>query len=99
MPPLERGQQRQCPIGLFEEAEHKIRSLTTLINGSRNIQDKADLARSLMEQTEKLLQCESFDEGNMSCRLCRQFSALRQNTAVLILKLAGAPGPDKRGTR
>ncbi len=99
MPPSERELQLKCPISLFEQVEPKILSLTALINGTRNLQDKAGFALSLMEKSEKLLQCDSFNEKNMNCRLCRQFSGLRQKTAALILKLAPAPGPDERGAQ
>lgn len=96
MPALDRELQLQCPIALFEQVEPKIRSLSALINSTRNLQDRAELAQALLEQCEKLLSCGSFDETNMNCRLCRQFSGLRQKTAGLILKAARAPRREDR---
>ncbi len=97
MPAMEHELKLQCPIELFEQIEPKIRSLTALINSTHNLQDKAELARGLMEQTGKLLRCGSFDESNMNCRLCRQFSTLRQQTAALIVKLAQTGRADEGG--
>lgn len=99
MPPHEREPKLRCPIALFEQVEPKMRSLTALINATSNVQDKAELARALMEQCETLLRCARFDESDMNCRLCRQFSTLRKKTAALVLKIAQAPRPNEEGAR
>ncbi len=96
MPAPEQPLLLQCPINLFERIEPDIRSFTALINQTRDLRDKGDLARTLIERTQTLLDCESFDDGNMNCRLCRQFSSLRQKTAELVLKIAGAVGAGEK---
>jgi cytochrome c len=96
MPPLNREVQLRCPIALFEQVEPKIRSLTTLIDSTHDLQNRAEFAQSLLAQCEKLLHCESFDETNMNCRLCHHISGLRQKTAELVLKVAQSPRFEER---
>jgi hypothetical protein len=79
-----------CPVGRFETAEPDVRAITSQINQATRPADKADLARSLLDETVRLLDCDSADAGNSNCRLCHEFSALRQQTAMMILKMAAA---------
>lgn len=84
----------ECPIDLFEPQESKIEALTTSLNAARTLAEKAPFARELIEEVGVLLECQSYDRGNVNCGLCRGFSELRIQTASLVVKMAGAgPGP------
>jgi hypothetical protein len=76
----------RCPIDLFSEQEAKIERLTEAINHAPTATEKAPLAQDLIEAVDVLLACEQYDEENVSCRLCRNFSKLRRKTAALIIK-------------
>jgi hypothetical protein len=89
MPPMDAPPELQCPIGLFEACEFRIRDLTAGINQSQG-KERAAEARALLAEVGRLLQCESFNAGDTNCNLCRKFSELRRKTATLVVKIAGA---------
>lgn len=74
----------KCPLDVFDAQEENILRLTDAINKAPTITEKGDLANNLMEATEKLLTCPGQAE-NFNCKLCREFSRLRGNTAALIV--------------
>lgn len=82
----------RCPIGLFEQQEPKVEVLTKAINAGRTAAEKAPNARMLIDEVKVLLDCPSYDRANPNCRLCRNFSELRLNTANLIARI-GASDP------
>lgn len=96
MPPHDAAPQIRCPIALFEVCEARIRAFTDGINQSQGA-EKARFAQALLEETGRLLACESYDEGAMDCRLCRNFSELRQKTASLVLQMTAAGGGKGEG--
>lgn len=77
-----------CPIALFAKQEAEIVGLTAAINQARTAPGKAPAAEALARAVDVLLACEHYDENDLNCRLCRDFSALRHKTATLILKAA-----------
>lgn len=83
-----RGKQEsiRCPIGLFSEQEEEIERLTEAINRASTAAEKAPWAQELIEAVHVLLACEQYDEENVNCRLCRNFSELRRKTAGLVVK-------------
>lgn len=76
----------RCPIDLFPKQEAEIGRLTQEINQARTAAAKAPKAHALIEAVNVLLACEVYDEGNLNCRLCRNFSQLRHKTAALVVK-------------
>ncbi|MGB0087540.1 MAG: hypothetical protein WBP94_19460 [Rhodomicrobiaceae bacterium] len=97
MPPAQGHAQLNCPIGLFERIEPEIQTITARMNQAPAPGEKAEYARGLLAKVERLLECESFDDGNLNCRMCRDVSNLRRQTATLILKMAATTG--KRGAK
>jgi hypothetical protein len=79
----------RCPIDLFPKQEAKIERLTEAINRAPTAAEKAPLAQDLIDVVDVLLACEAYDEENVNCRLCQNFSKLRRKTATLILKARG----------
>jgi len=75
-----------CPISLFARQEAEIIRLTQAINQAPRAAEKAVWAQALIEEVDLLLGCEQYDEENLNCRLCRQFSELRRKTAALIVR-------------
>lgn len=78
-----------CPIGLFAGVEREIADITTAINGAPSVKEKAPLAGELRAAVSVLLDCTAYDGDNINCRICRQFSELRNNTAALVEQAAG----------
>ena len=85
----------RCPIHLFEPQEVKIEALTQSINAARTASEKMPFVHDLIDEVNVLLACESYDQANLNCGLCRGFSELRMETATLIMK-AGALGGKHR---
>ncbi len=84
----------RCPIGLFEPQEVKIEVLTNAVNAAPSGSAKIPYARDLLDEVGVLLACPNYDRGNRNCELCRSFSALRGQTANLIVTIgAGAAAP------
>ena len=83
-PMTPQGHGIDCPIDLFPSVERKIEDLTTAINRASTAAEKAGPASELRAQVSTLLDCEAYDEDNMNCRLCREFSELRDETAALV---------------
>jgi tRNA U54 and U55 pseudouridine synthase Pus10 len=77
-----------CPIDLFEGCERKIERLTAAINHAPAPEEKGRRARQLLEAVATLLNCDAYDQNNLNCRLCRDFSTLRHKTASVIEKAA-----------
>lgn len=92
MPPAEGDTQLICPIGLFERIEPEIQTITARMNQVSAPLEKAEFARGLLAKVERLLECESSDDGNLNCRMCRDVSNLRRQTATLILKMTATAG-------
>jgi hypothetical protein len=78
------GPRIDCPIDLFADCEREIERLTAEINHAAAREEKGRLARELLRSVSRLVDCSVYDESNPSCRLCRDFSILRQKTAELI---------------
>jgi hypothetical protein len=76
-------------VSLFEACESRILTLSMSINEAEGAA-KADLARALLAENEKLLACKEFDASNDNCVLCRNFSQLRHKTATLVVKMMAA---------
>jgi len=76
----------RCPTGLFPRQEAEIARLTQEINQARTATEKAPWAQELIGAVEVLLACEEYDEADLHCRLCRNFSELRRKTAALVIK-------------
>jgi hypothetical protein len=79
-----------CPIGRFENAEPEIRDITAQLNHARAVAEKAKFARALDAVVAPLLECHAYNGDNTNCRLCREFSQLRRQTASLIVKMTAA---------
>ena len=60
--------------------------MTREINQARIAAEKAPWAQALIEAVDMLLACEQYDEESLDCRLCRNFSQLRRQTAALVIK-------------
>lgn len=80
--------QIDCPIGLFGQVEPQLADLTAAINRAANVLDKARLAGDLRDALAALLQCDAYDGDNADCRLCREFSQLRDKTAAVVQQAA-----------
>ncbi|MBU0703242.1 MAG: hypothetical protein KKC18_05185 [Chloroflexi bacterium] len=76
----------RCPIGIFPRQEAEITRLTQAINQSPTAAEKAPWAQELIEAVDVLLACDRYDEADLHCRLCRNFSELRHKTATLVIK-------------
>ena len=77
----------QCPTeGLFSQQEEKIGRLTQTINQVQGAAQKAPHALALIDAVEVLLACQSYDQENPNCRLCRDISGLRHKTYSLVVK-------------
>jgi hypothetical protein len=76
----------RCPIDLFPRQEVEVSRLTQAINQAPRAADKAPWAQAMIETVDVLLACEQYDEENLNCRLCRQFSQLRRETATVVVK-------------
>jgi hypothetical protein len=74
-----------CPIDLFPKQEVEIAQLTHSINEAPTAAQKGPFAQSLVEAVTVLLECSAYDEENMNCNLCRNFSELRCKTARLVV--------------
>lgn len=80
-----------CPLGIFAAHEQKIGRLTEVLNQATNPTAKAGLAGQLRNATAVLLSCSCYLEDNINCRMCREFSRLRNQTAALVARVAGEP--------
>lgn len=81
-----------CPLGIFADHEREICRLNEALNQATNPAVKAGVAEQLRDATKLLLSCVGYQEDNINCRLCREFSRLRNQTAALVIaaaKLAG----------
>ena len=78
--------QIECPIDLFPKQEFRIRDLIHRINETREFPQKAELARAYLGEVEILLNCRSFDKGNVNCVNCQAISRLRAKVADLIMR-------------
>ena len=74
-----------CPIDLFPQQEVEIARLTRSINEAPTAAQKGPFAQSLLEAVTVLLDCSAYDEENVNCNLCRNFSELRRKTANLVV--------------
>jgi len=81
----------RCPIHLFEPQEVKIEALTKSMNAARTASEKMPFVHDLIDEVNVLLACESYDEANLNCGFCRNFSELRLQTANVIANV-GALG-------
>lgn len=82
-----------CPIGLFEQQEAKIGVLTKAINAAPTAAEKAPNARMLIDEVQILLRCQSYNQADANCNLCRNFSKLRLKTADVIATVGGLHRP------
>lgn len=80
--------QIDCPIDLFGPVEQEVAEITADLNRAANAADKGRLAGDLRNRLAVLLDCESFDRNNTNCRLCREFSTLRDKTAAVVQQAA-----------
>lgn len=78
----------ECPIGLFGQVEREIEELTAALNRAPVAVEKAPLAGELRAAVATLLDCKAHDEDNANCRLCREFSSLRDKTAAVVEQAA-----------
>ena len=76
----------QCPIDLFPKQEEEISRLTQAINQVQGAAQKAPFALTLIEAVEVLLACQSYDQENPNCYMCRNISQLRFKTYNLVVK-------------
>ncbi|MBN1348358.1 hypothetical protein JXJ21_03050 [candidate division KSB1 bacterium] len=79
-----------CPI--FRQQEKTIDRLTRQINQSKDIQEKANAAHELLEETSILLNCEKYDEQSGDCMHCVMISKMRTETAQILLKASQLGG-------
>lgn len=77
-----------CPIDLFPMVEREIQDLTARLNRAPTVKEKAPLAKELRDAVSILLECKARDEKNVNCRLCREFSRLRDKTAAVVEQAA-----------
>lgn len=91
MRPVRREPRIACRIGLFERQEEAVAELTPAVNTTRNPAARAEHARQLLAALEPLLSCGAYSDDDVNCRLCRQFSQLRRQMALLVLKATGGP--------
>ena len=88
-PAPSRGIGIDCPIDLFGPTEREVERITAAINQAPTPAAKAPLAGDLRRVVGKLLACEAYDAVNANCRICREFSELRDKTAALVQRAAG----------
>jgi hypothetical protein len=81
-----------CPLGIFADHEREIGRLTEALNLAPNPAAKAGMAGQLRDATAVLLSCAGYQEDNVNCRLCREFSRLRNQTAARVSRAAGLAG-------
>ena len=81
-----------CPIGLFGRIEEEAAVITAAINRASTVAEKVPLAGDLRSTVAALLACEAHDESDVNCRLCGEFSELRDKTAALIQQVARLAG-------
>lgn len=79
---MEDEPQIRCPI--FLEEEKKIKKITDEINKAEPFGKKAERSKDLVEEAEKLLACEKYDDKSMDCKSCRMISKVRKSTGKLI---------------
>lgn len=77
-----------CPIKLFDRIEGAIQDIAAAINDAPSAIEKAEAAGKMHGVVSVLLQCVAYDDGNPDCRLCREFSKLRDKTATLVEQTA-----------
>ena len=76
-----------CPI--YQDYEKEAAEITAKLNGSQNLQAKAEFAQKLIDLEAKLVPCEENDD--LKCRTQRRTVVpLRRKTAETILKLSVA---------
>lgn len=77
-----------CPIDLFRPVEREIQDITAALNRAPSAAEKARFAKELRNAVSTLLECTAYDENNPNCRLCQQFSELRDKTASVVEQAA-----------
>ncbi len=77
-----------CPIDLFSRIERQVEETTAAINRASTPAEKAQRAGELRAAVSRLLECKAYDEDNLNCRLCREFSKLRDQTAAVVEQAA-----------
>jgi len=87
-----------CPINLFSKQEKEIDRLTQTINRAEGAYQKAVHALVLIDAVGVLLACQSYDQENLNCRLCRKFSQLRFETYNLVVKVGQLDESRQRST-
>ena len=75
-----------CPIGIFNRLEAEQMRLTRAINLARTMLAKAGHAQDLIASASVVIACQEYNEDSLDCCLCRSVSALRRQTATLVLK-------------
>ncbi len=73
----------QCPI--FRAQEEHVQRLTEQINRAKSVVHKAPLAEELSQVVQQLLDCTKYQDHNLDCAYCQQFSEYRRKTAQMIL--------------
>ena len=88
----------ECPINLFYAQEREIEKHTRLVNQAQGAVDKAAHAQEMIEAVNVLVDCQSYDQKNPSCQICRNISDLRLKTYNLIVK-AGRMDESRRRSK
>jgi len=90
----------QCPTeGLFHQQEEEIGRLTQVINQVQTAAQKKPYAQALIDAVDVLLACQSYDQENLNCRLCRNISQLRFKTYNLVVKAGGLDDSRRRSAK
>jgi len=74
-----------CPQ--FQAQESICTRLTEQINAARSVAEKATAAQELINAVQELLDCDEYNEENLDCQYCHDFSVLRKKTAELVSKV------------
>ena len=75
-----------CSINIFNRYEAEQMRLTRAINLARTMLAKAGHAQDLIASASVVIACQEYNEDSLDCCLCRSVSALRRQTATLVLK-------------
>lgn len=73
-----------CPT--YIRLESGMRRLSAEINEARDLSEKAEKARSMLETADKLLNCEDHDGERWTCKNCHKVASLRKKVSEIVIK-------------
>ncbi len=77
---------KKCPV--YEEKRELLEELAQEINLAAELDLKASMARTMLDEVEPLLSCRDFVEGDPNCIRCHTMATLNRRVSQVILQIS-----------